>query len=119
MIKVRVAVVLATSIVIVACSDVPSPDEDTVVGDLQSLDEQLIKKKKPALFADADIVDIEHVGGESVAVATVRIPSQDPDPESEYTEIRLILKHTDTGWEIYDKDLENPGSSTSMILRGN
>ena len=111
-------VLLGTAISLVGCSDVPSPEEDALVSNLGSIDQMLIEARRTALFAEAEIIDIEHVGGESVAVATIRISSTGVDSDSKFTDIRLVLVHTDSGWEVFDKDLKNPGSSTSMIVRG-
>jgi hypothetical protein len=96
-----------------ACSDVPKPDDGELMEHLKSLDIASLSDDTQSFFADAKIVDIKHNSGEPVALATVSIPQENDNDRT----IVLVLRNTDQGWEVYDKDLTDPRSSTYMLLK--
>lgn len=93
-------------------SKVKKPKEAAVRSELEYLQARLTNGNiKVHGLAAMEIVDIDHNRGEPVAVATMRHNENTP-------EIQLIMRMTEEGWQVYDRDLEDRTSSTYLVLRG-
>lgn len=98
---------------LLGCSDFSEPDKDEVITHLKSIDNANLSENARAILGRGEVIRVEHNSDEPVALATLQLG----EDSASATTVTIVLVHTDDNWELYDKDLKDPNSSTSMLLR--
>lgn len=106
--------VLALFLCAAACTDVSPPNEEKLVDHLRSIDHPDLTNQAKRLLDDMVIVNLAHESDDPVALLTVR----PIDAEDASQDVSLVVVSTDNGWELYDSDMKDRNSSTSMLLLG-
>lgn len=128
MIRNRTIVAITIAVAIAACSGsegnnkdeqsayagpkVKAPVEADIRAELAYAANALLNNGTPLPgLAEAQIVEIEHERGQPVAIVSIQI--------NPYTPVeKLLVRNTEQGWQLYDRDIQDRNSSTFMTLKG-
>lgn len=119
--KLRQTYIACISVVLTACGgssdvttfkSVKSPKANNVVEEFREVHARAFDQDRSiGALRDVEVITIEHIKREPVALVDIKYTN------ARHTEtLKLVFRMTDDGWQIYDREMSDPNSSTSLAF---